>query len=390
MVTRNLYEEDHEDFRRTVAAFYDKEVVPHQDRWEEQGVVDRSMWKAAAEAGVIGFSLPEQYGGGGVTDYRFEMVRGEESAHRGIQSSISGWGVSDGIVPGYLTGFGSEHLQEKYLPGLAAGDLIGAIAMTEPEAGSDLQNIRTKAVKDGDDWVIDGAKTFITNGQTCDFVIVVAKTDPDARGSRGTSLFIIDDGTPGFTKGRKLDKVGLAAQDTSELSFESVRVPGTQLLGELNNGFIHLMTNLPYERMGIASGGLAGARAAFHWTADYVFSRQAYGATIGDLQATQFELAELEARIDMLEAYVDRCALALNAGTLTAIDASKAKMLGADLQIDVVTRGLQLHGGYGYILEYPIARAFRDSRIQSIYGGTSEVMKHIIGKDIRSRYRQDR
>lgn len=390
MVERNLYEEDHEDFRRTVAAFYDKEVVPHQDRWEEQGFVDRSMWKAAAEAGVIGFSLPEQYGGEGVTDYRFEMIRGEESARRGIASSVSGWGVSDGIVPGYLTGFGSEHLQEKYLPGLAAGDLIGAIAMTEPEAGSDLQNIRTRAVQDGDDWVIDGAKTFITNGQTCDFVIVVAKTDPDARGSRGTSLFIVDEGTPGFTKGRNLNKVGLAAQDTSELSFEGVRVPSSQLLGKLNEGFIHLMMNLPYERMGIASGGLAGARAAFRWTAEYVFSRQAYGATIGDLQATQFELADLEARIDMLEAYVDRCALALNAGTLSAIDASKAKMLGADLQIDVVTRGLQLHGGYGYMLEYPIARAFRDSRIQSIYGGTSEVMKHIIGKDIRSRYRQDR
>ena len=197
--------------------------------------------------------------------------------------------------------------------------------------------------------MIDGAKTFITNGQTCDFVIVVARTDPDARGSRGTSLFIVDDGTPGFTKGRKLDKVGLAAQDTSELSFESVRVPGSQLLGQLNEGFIHLMMNLPYERMGIASGGLAGARAAFQWTAEYVFSRQAYGGTIGDLQATQFELADLEARIDMLEAYVDRCALALNAGTLTAIDASKAKMLGADLQIDVVTtrtpaaRRLRLH-----------------------------------------------
>ena len=390
MVTRNLYEEDHEDFRRTVAAFFDKEIVPHQERWEEQGIIDRSMWKAAAEAGVIGFSLPEQYGGGGISDYRFEMIRGEEAAKRGLASSVGGWGVSDGIVPGYLTGFGSEHLQQKYLPGLAAGELIGAIAMTEPGVGSDLQNVATRAVRDGDDWVISGAKTFITNGQNCDFVIVVARTDPDAPGAKGTSLFIVDDGTPGFTKGRNLAKVGLDAQDTSELSFEDVRVPDSQRLGELDKGFIHLMQNLPYERMGIASGGLAGARAAFEWTAQYVFSRKAYGATIGDLQNTQFELADMEAKIDMLEAFVDRCAVALNEGTLTAIDASKAKMLGAELQVDVVNRCLQLHGGYGYMLEYPIGRAFRDSRIQTIYGGTTEVMKHIIGKDIRKRYRQDR
>lgn len=389
-MTRGLYEEDHEDFRRTVAAFFDKEIVPHQERWEEQGIVDRSMWMAAAEAGVIGFSLPEKYGGGGVDDYRFEMIRGEESAKRGLASSIGGWGVSDGIVPGYLTGFGSEHLQEKYLPGMAAGEVIGAIAMTEPAVGSDLQNITTRAVRDGDDWIINGAKTFITNGQNCDFVIVVARTNPDVPGARGTSLFIVDDGTPGFTKGRNLKKVGLDAQDTSELSFEDVRVPGTQLLGELDQGFIHLMQNLPYERMGIASGGLAGARAALEWTAEYVFSRQAYGATIGDLQNTQFELADMEAKIDMLEAYVDRCALRLNDGTLTAVDAAKAKMLGAELQLEVVTRCLQLHGGYGYMLEYPIARAFRDSRIQSIYGGTTEVMKHIIGKDIRKRHRQAR
>ena len=219
---------------------------------------------------------------------------------------------------------------------------------------------------------------------------MVARTNPEGSGAHGTSLFIVDDGTPGFTKGRNLAKVGLDAQDTSELSFEDVRVPDSQRLGELDKGFIHLMQNLPYERMGIASGGLAGARAAFAWTAEYVFSRKAYGATIGDLQNTQFELADMEAKIDMLEAFVDRCAVALNEGTLTAIDASKAKMLGAELQVDVVNRCLQLHGGYGYMLEYPIGRAFRDSRIQTIYGGTTEVMKHIIGKDIRKRYRQDR
>jgi alkylation response protein AidB-like acyl-CoA dehydrogenase len=308
-VKRNLYTQDHEDFRTTVAAFLDKEVVPHFERWEEAKIVDRSMWKAAAEAGVIGFSHPEEYGGGGIEDFRFEMVRAEEVAKRGVGSATGGWGVSDGIVPGYLTAFGSDHLKEKYLPGLASGDLISAIAMTEPGAGSDLQNIRTRAVRDGDDWVISGAKTFITNGQNCDFVVVVARTDPDAKGSRGTSLFIVDADAPGFTKGRNLDKVGLAAQDTSELNFEDVRVPESQLLGELNKGFIHLMVNLPYERLTIASGAIAGARAALDGTAEYVFSREAYGRTIGDLQNTQFELAEMEARLDAVEAYVDKCAL---------------------------------------------------------------------------------
>ncbi|WP_029088144.1 acyl-CoA dehydrogenase family protein [Brevibacterium album] len=384
---RDLYTQDHEDFRATVSAFLDKEVVPHFERWEEAKIVDRSMWKAAAEAGVIGFAHPEEHGGGGIEDFRFEMVRAEEVARRGVGSATGGWGVSDGIVPGYLTAFGSEHLKEKYLPGLASGDLISAIAMTEPGAGSDLQNIRTRAVRDGDDWVINGAKTFITNGQNCDFVVVVARTDPEAKGSRGTSLFIVDAGTPGFTKGRNLDKVGLAAQDTSELSFEDVRVPDSQLLGELNQGFIHLMVNLPYERLTIASGAIAGARAALDGTAEYVFSREAYGRTIGDLQNTQFELAEMEARLDAVEAYVDKCALALNAGELTAVDASKAKMVAAELQVEIVNRCLQLHGGFGYMLEYPIGRAFRDTRIQTIYGGATEVMKHIIGKDIRSRHR---
>lgn len=384
---RNFYTEEHEDFRNTVAGFLDKEVVPYFDEWERNKLVDRSMWKAAAETGVIGFSLPEEYGGLDVKDYRFEMVRGEEVAKRGVGSATSGWGVSDGIVPGYFEAFANEEQKQRYLPGLASGEKISAIAMTEPEAGSDLQSIKTKAVRDGDEWVINGSKTFITNGQHCDWVIVVARTDMDVPASKGTSLFIVDTDTPGFQRGRKLEKVGLDAQDTSEMSFADVRVPHANLLGEEGKGFIHLMTNLPYERMGIASGGLAGARAALGWTAEYVFQRKMFGSTLGDLQNTQFELAEMEAKIDMLEAYVDRCALALNEGELTAVEASKAKLMGADLQIDVVNRCLQLHGGYGYMLEYPIGRAFRDSRIQSIYGGTSEVMKYIIGKDIGKRYK---
>lgn len=383
---RNLYTDEHEAFRETVAAFLDQEVVPYFEQWEENKLVDRSMWKAAAEMGVIGFSLPEEYGGLGVKDYRFEMIRGEEVAKRGVSPATSGWGVSDGIVPGYFEAFANEDQKQRYLPGLASGEKISAIAMTEPEAGSDLQSIKTKAVRDGDEWVINGAKTFITNGQHCDWVIVVARTDKDVPASKGTSLFIVDTDTPGFQRGRKLAKVGLDAQDTSEMSFVDVRVPHANLLGEEGKGFIHLMTNLPYERMGIASGGLAGARAALQWTSEYVFQRKMFGSTLGDLQNTQFELAEMEAKVDMLEAYVDRCAMALNAGELTAVEASKAKLMGADLQIEVVNRCLQLHGGYGYMLEYPIGRAFRDSRIQSIYGGTSEVMKYIIGKDISKRY----
>ncbi|HCG56622.1 MULTISPECIES: acyl-CoA dehydrogenase family protein [Brevibacterium] len=385
---RDLYNEDHEAFRGTVATFLDREVVPHVEKWEENHLVDRSMWKKAAEAGVIGLTIPEEFGGAGVADFRFEMVRSEEIARRGVGGATSGWGVSDGIVPGYLLAFGTQAQKEKYLPGLAAGESIGAIAMTEPNAGSDLQAITTKAVRDGDDWVINGAKTFITNGYHCDFVIVVARTNPDAKPSQGTSLFIVEDGTPGFERGRKLKKLGMDAQDTSELSFSDVRVPADALLGELDQGFIHLMVNLPTERMLIGSGTLAGARAALGWTGEYVFTRPAFGQTIGDFQNTRFELAELETRVDALEAFVDRCALALNDGELTPVDAAKAKYLGSDLEIEVINRCLQLFGGYGYMLEYPITRAFKDSRVQAIFGGSNEVMKELVGRDIAKRYRQ--
>nr|WP_216629952.1 acyl-CoA dehydrogenase family protein [Brevibacterium renqingii] len=383
-----MYDEDHEAFRGTVAAFLDREVVPHIDQWEEDHLVDREMWCRAARAGVIGLTIPEEFGGAGVTDFRFDMVRSEEIARRGVGSATSGWGVSDGIVPGYLMAFGTQAQKEKYLTGLASGEMIGAIAMTEPNAGSDLQGITTKALRDGDDWVINGAKTFITNGIHCDFVIVVARTDTEAKASRGTSLFIVDADTPGFERGRKLRKLGMDAQDTAELSFSDVRVPAEALLGELDRGFIHLMVNLPTERLLIGSGTLAAARAALEWTAEYVFERPAFGQTIGDFQNTRFELAELETRVDALEAFVDRCALALNVGELTAVDAAKAKYLGSDLEIEVVNRCLQLFGGYGYMLEFPIARAFKDNRIQAIFGGANEVMKELIGRDIASRHKR--
>ena len=384
---RNLYDDDHEAFRATVAAFLDREVVPHVEEWEENHLVDRGMWVKAAEAGVIGLAIPEEFGGAGVADFRFEMVRSEEIARRGVGGVTGGWGVSDGIVPGYLMAFGTQAQKEKYLTGLASGAMIGAIAMTEPGAGSDLQGITTKAVRDGDEWVINGAKTFITNGHHADFVIVVARTNPDVKAARGTSLFIVDADTPGFERGRKLAKLGLEAQDTAELSFTDVRVPADALLGALDGGFVHLMVNLPTERLLIGSGTLAAARAALEWTGEYVFSRPAFGQTIGDFQNTRFELAELETRVDALEAFIDRCALALNAGELTAVDAAKAKYLGSDLSIEVIDRCLQLFGGYGYMLEYPIARAFKDNRIQAIFGGANEVMKELIGRDIAQRHR---
>nr|WP_284711329.1 acyl-CoA dehydrogenase family protein [Brevibacterium sp. XM4083] len=382
-----MYDDDHEAFRDTVGAFLDREVVPHVEEWEENHLVDRNMWEKAAAAGIIGLAIPEEFGGAGVEDFRFEMVRSEEIARRGVGGVTAGWGVSDGIVPGYLMAFGTQAQKEKYLTGLATGEMIGAIAMTEPNAGSDLQGITTKAVRDGDDWILNGAKTFITNGIHADFVIVVARTNPEAKAARGTSLFIVDADTPGFERGRKLRKLGMDAQDTAELSFTDVRVRADALLGELDNGFIHLMVNLPTERLLIGSGTLAAARAALTWTADYVFDRPAFGQTIGDFQNTRFELAELETRVDALEAFIDRCALALNAGELTAVDAAKAKYLGSDLEIEVVNRCLQLFGGYGYMLEYPIARVFKDNRIQAIFGGANEVMKELIGRDIAQRHR---
>ena len=385
---RNLYDEDHEAFRGSVGAFLDREVVPYVEQWEDEHLVDRQMWRKAAQSGIIGLAIPEEFGGGGVSDFRFEMVRAEEVARRGVGAVTSGWGVSDGIVPGYLMKLGTQAQKEKYLTGLTSGDMIGAIAMTEPDAGSDLQAITTKAVRDGEDWIINGAKTFITNGIHCDFVIVVARTNTEAKPSQGTSLFLVDADTPGFAKGRKLKKLGMDAQDTAELTFSDVRVPADALLGELDHGFVHLMVNLPTERLLIGSGTLAGARAALEWTAEYVFARPAFGQTIGDFQNTRFELAELETRVDALEAFIDRCALALNAGELSAVDAAKAKYLGSDLEIEVVNRCLQLFGGYGYMLEFPIARAFKDNRIQAIFGGANEVMKEIIGREIAKRHRQ--
>ncbi|PTR35938.1 long-chain-acyl-CoA dehydrogenase [Rhodococcus sp. OK611] len=383
---RKHFESDHEDYRGTVREFLAREVEPRYLQWEEDRLIDRASYVAAGRSGIIGLGVPEEFGGSGVTDYRFRHVVSEEIARTGTTSFGSTLSLQDDITIPYILHLGTPAQKERWLPRMAAGELIGAIAMTEPGAGSDLQGVKTTAVRDGDEWVINGQKTFITNGIHSDLVIVVCRTDPNA-GSKGFSLIVVERDTPGFSRGRKLHKVGLAAQDTAELVFENVRVPAENVLGTEGRGFIHLMENLPLERIGIAVGAITAARAAYEWTKSYAFERKAFGRPIGDLQNSRFVLAEMLTEIEVTESHIDRCVIALNAGDLTAVDASKAKWWATELQKRVVDRGVQLHGGYGFMMEYPIGRAYVDTRIQTIYGGTTEIMKEIIGRAIASEFR---
>ncbi len=382
---RTLFEADHEAYRGTVREFLAREVEPNYERWEEDRLIDRSAYRSAGAAGLLGLGVPEEFGGSGVTDYRFRYVVQEEIARTNTTSFGATLALQDDIAIPYVTHLGNEEQKARWLPRMASGELIGAIAMTEPGAGSDLQGVKTTAVREGDEWIINGRKTFITNGIHSDLVIVVCRTDPGA-GSRGFSLIVVERDTSGFSRGRKLHKVGLAAQDTAELVFEDARVPAENLLGTEGRGFVHLMENLPLERIGIAVSAVTAARAAYEWTARYVFERKAFGKPIGDLQNTRFALAEMLTEIEITESHVDRCVLALDAGELTPVDASKAKWWATELQKRVVDRSVQLHGGYGYMMEYPIGRACVDARIQTIYGGTTEVMKEIIGRDIAARF----
>ncbi|MEU6559861.1 acyl-CoA dehydrogenase family protein [Nocardia nova] len=378
---RSIFDDDHEAYRETVREYLAREVVPHYERWEAEKLIDRSAWTAAARAGVLGLSVDEEFGGAGVRDYRFRYVVQEEIAKAAVTCLGTGFAVHDDIVTHYIADLSTPDQKKRWLPGIAAGESIGAIAMTEPGAGSDLQGIRTSAVRDGDEWVINGQKTFITNGIHADIVVAVASTDPSA-GSRGFSLFVIERGMPGFERGRKLVKVGLAAQDTAELVFDNVRVPADNLLGREGGGFVHLMERLPLERLSLAVGAICAARAAYDWAAEYAFERKAFGKPIGDLQNTRFALAEMATEIEVTQQYMDNAILALNAGRFTAVDAAKAKWWATELQKRVVDRCVQIFGGYGYMMEYPIARAYADTRIQTIYGGTTEIMKEIVGRDI--------
>ncbi len=378
---RDFYQPDHEAFREVVQAFVKREVTPNEQRWEERRSVDRQAWLAAGKQSLIGMGVPEEYGGVGTSDFRYRCVLMEEFARVGATSISSGFGLQDDIAIPYIVDLATDEQKARWLPPMAAGECIGAIAMTEPGAGSDLQGIRTTAGRQDDHWILNGAKTFITNGINADLVIVVARTDPGA-GSRGISLLVVERGMPGFTRGRKLDKIGLHAQDTAELFFDDVTVPAANLLGRLGGGFVHLMERLPRERMSIAVMALASARAAIGWTVEYTTHRTAFGQPIAAFQNTQFELASMVTEVDVLEAYVDKAVLALNSGELTAVDAAKAKLWATEVQHRVLDRCLQLFGGYGYMAEYPIGRAYADSRVQTIYGGTSEIMKTIIAREV--------
>lgn len=373
-------EPEHIAFRYSVRDFVAREIVPFHEEWEKAGIVDRDVWLKAGKQGLLGIDVDEEYGGGGVSDFRYMAAITEEIVRVG--ASGIGFGLHNEVVAPYLNDLATEEQKRRWMPGFCSGEIITAIAMTEPGAGSDLQGIRTTAVRDGDDWILNGAKTFITNGINSDLVVVVAKTDPEAKASKGTSLLVVERGMAGFERGRNLDKIGLKAQDTAELFFNDVRVPGTNLLGEVNKGFYHLMHNLPQERLGIAVAAVAGAETVFAHTLEYCKTRTAFGQAIGAFQNTRFELAEMATELDIARTYLDDCIMKHLDGELDAVAAAKAKWWTTDLQKRVVDRCLQLHGGYGYMMEYPVAKAFLDSRVQPIYGGTNEIMKEIVGRSL--------
>jgi alkylation response protein AidB-like acyl-CoA dehydrogenase len=378
---RTLFEAEHEAFRESFATFVAKEITPHYLQWESDGIAPREVFAKAGQYGFVGMAVPAEHGGGGVDDFRFNQVIAEELAAAGIGGAGLGLTLHNDVTTPYFLENCNDEQAARWLPGIAAGTLITAIAMTEPGTGSDLASIATTAIRDGDEYVLNGSKTFITNGINSDLIIVVAKTDPSARHA-GMSLLVVERGMSGFERGRNLDKIGMHSQDTAELFFNDVRVPVANLLGEEGTGFRSLTSNLAQERLSIAVTGLATARAALDWTVAYVRERTAFGQPIGSFQNTKFVLAEVKTQVDIGQAYIDQCVLALNDGTLDPAEAAQAKFWCTDLQQRAVDRCLQLFGGYGYMLEYPIARAYADARVTSIYGGTNEVMKTIIAKSL--------
>jgi acyl-CoA dehydrogenase len=378
MIERTLFSEHHVQFRDTVRRFLEREVAPHHARWEEQGYVDREVWTKAGEAGMLCTSMPEAYGGSDA-DKLYSVVLFEEIARQGFTGL--GFGLHNEIVAPYILSYGTDAQKEKYLPAMARGEIVGAIAMSEPAAGSDLQGVRSTAADKGDHYLLNGSKTFITNGWHADLVIVVAKTDPSA-GAKGTSLLLIERGMPGFEKGKRLKKVGMKAQDTSELFFDNVRVPKANLLGEANRGFVYLMQELPWERLQIAITAAEASQAAIDWTVEYTQERKAFGTTVASFQNTRFTLAELQTEVQVARVFVDRCIDLLMQKKLDTATASMAKYWCSDLQCKVIDACVQLHGGYGYMWEYPIARAWADARVQRIYGGTNEIMKEVITRSM--------
>ncbi len=375
---RRIFTEEHDQFREMVRGFFETEVAPFHDQWETEGMVPRELWKKAGAQGLLCTDVPEEYGGGGVSDFRYNAIKTEELCKVG--ASGVGFPLHDDVVVPYFLKYATDEQKQRFLPDMCTGETITAIAMTEPGTGSDLAGVKTTAImQDDGTYLLNGAKTFITNGIQADLVIVVAKTDPSAKHG-GISLLLVERGMEGFERGRKLEKIGMAAQDTAELFFDDVRVPAENLLGEEGKGFVYLMEALPQERLGIAISGIAGAQAAFDMTLAYCKEREAFGRPIGSFQNSRFKLAEMKTKITVTQEFVDRCTELHNEGKLPVDEAAMAKYWATDLLSEVVDQCVQLHGGYGYMKEYPIAKAFVDSRVQRIYGGTNEIMKEIIGR----------
>jgi alkylation response protein AidB-like acyl-CoA dehydrogenase len=380
-VRRPFFDEDHDAFRSAVREFVEREVVPHQQGWEDAGHIDPALWVAAGRQGLLGIHFPETYGGGGVHDFRYRCVVMEELARVGAASVNAGMQLVDDLVGPYLVDLGTDEQQARWLPGLTEGRTTGALAITEPGAGSDLRRISTTATRAGDGWRLNGSKTFITNGGLADLLVVVARTDEHG-GFDAFSLFVVETPTAGFATGKGLDKLGQRAEDVSELFFDDVVVPAENLLGEVGRGLASLKQRLPRERLSIGYYGLAAAEAALEWTLDHVQQRQIYRGHLSDLQHVRLELADMSTEIDVTRSFVDAAVLAFNEGKLTATEAAKVKWWATALQQRVLDRCLQLFGGYGYIRDYPIARAFVDARIQTIYGGANEVMRDLIGRHL--------
>ena len=378
---RTLFGVEHEALRASFRSWLEKEVGPHKEEWDAAGIVPRSVFTDAGRHGFLGMAIPESYGGGGVDDFRYNLVIGEEVQAVGAGAAGLGLTLHNDICLPYFLRYCTEEQKQRWLPGIASGELITAIAMTEPGIGSDLASMSTTARRDGDCYVVNGSKTFITNGINADLVITAVKTDPTQK-HKGMSLLVLERGMEGFERGRNLEKIGQHAQDTAELFFNDVEVPVSNLLGVEGEGFLQLVANLPQERLSIAASGVAAARAALVWTLEYVKERKAFGQPIGSFQNTKFVLAEVATEVEIGQAFIDRCVLALNEGDLTADEAAMAKWWCTELQKRVVDRCLQLFGGYGYMVEYPIARAYLDARITTIYGGTTEIMKEIIGRSL--------
>ena len=377
---RNIYDDDHEALRASAREFIDRVMRPRAEEMIELKSIPRDIWQEAGKQGFFGFDIPEEYGGAGVDDYRFNAVVAEEWARFNMATS-SCFGIHADVCPPYVVGLGTEEQKQRWLPGIASGELIIAIAMTEPSGGSDLAALKTTAMRDGDDWVLNGSKTFITNGYQADLVIVAARTDA-SKGAKGITLFMVERGMDGFVNGRKLDKVGMDESDTAELFFDNVRVPDENRLGEADLGFIAMMQRLPQERVGSAVANTAHAKAILEETIQYAKDRKAFGQSIGTFQHNKFLIAELVTKIEVTEAYVDDCVLAHSKKELTAIDAAKAKWWSSQVQNDVLDSCVQLHGGYGFMNEYRVARAWRDARVTKIWAGSNEIMKELIGRDL--------